>query len=165
MNENGKTSIMFVCLGNICRSPMAQAVFEHVVKQRHLEEHFDRIESAGTGGYHVGDEPDDRTVAKCRQKAWLVPVRHDLPQVIERRHFDEFDYILGMDDNNVRNLKSMQPKNSKAKVQLFGEFGDGRIIDDPYYGGKSGFEKTYQQVAAYTDGLLDHLGFAEDAKV
>jgi len=153
-----RISVMFVCLGNICRSPMAQAVFQHLVKEKGLDAHFDKIESCGTGGYHVGEEPDDRTVAKCREKG--VPI-NSLAQVLETRDFHEFDYLLGMDENNVRNIKYAQPKDSKATVKLFGEYGDGKSIQDPYYGGKGDFKTTYKQVLSYSEGLLKELGLLD----
>lgn len=138
---------------------MAQAVFADMVKKRGFEEHFGRIEvggralsdtwnakpferrilvtyikSSGTGGYHIGSEPDDRTVAKCREKVSLsatagkgprrvpsclqgVPI-DSYAQVVESRHFDDFDYLIGMDAQNVRNLQRIKPKNCKAQSEL-----------------------------------------------
>lgn len=86
-----------------------------------------------------------------------------LAQVVEPRHFSEFDYLIGMDSNNVRNLQRMQPKGSDmhATIKLFGEYGDGKAIEDPYYGGKQGFETIYKQVLAYSEALLQSLGFAD----
>ena len=82
---------------------------------------------------------------------------NSLAQVVEAHHFEEFDYLIGMDANNVRNLKNVQPRGSRAVIKLFGEYGDGRAIEDPYYGGKQGFETTYKQVLAYSKALLDSL--------
>ncbi|CAD6583521.1 MAG: hypothetical protein CYPHOPRED_002383 [Cyphobasidiales sp. Tagirdzhanova-0007] len=174
----GKITVVFVCLGNICRSyvakpnlrgknverrhidrPMAQAVFQHLVKERSLEAHFDRIESAGTGAYHVGDEPDDRTIAKCHEKN--IPI-DSVAQAIQPRHFD-FDFLICMDKDNLRDSKAIKPQGSKAQIKLFGEYGDGRSIQDPYYGGRGGFEATYQQVKAYSEGFLNSLRLGETA--
>lgn len=84
-----------------------------------------------------------------------------MAQVVEKQHFDEFDYLIGMDSNNVRNLQRIQPKGSHARIKLFGEYGDGKAIEDPYYGGKQGFETTYNQVLAYSEALLGSLGFGK----
>lgn len=157
---------------------MAGAVFAQLVRDRGLSDHFDRIESAGTADYHIGEEPDERTVAECKRRG--VPVTSIAQQAVEQ-HFREFDYILAMvrfislvhyltyradavqDKNNLANLQRIQPKGSKAKLQLFGDYGDGKPIADPYYGPKNGFQTTYTQCVAYSEGLLAHLGF-EDAK-
>ncbi|PWN18471.1 putative LTP1-protein-tyrosine-phosphatase [Microstroma glucosiphilum] len=138
-----KTSVLFCCLGNICRSPMAEAVFHHIVTESGLGAHFDKIDSCGTGAYHVGEEPDERTVAVLSKKKIAC---NSLARAVSKDDFHRFDYIFGMDTNNVRNLKSMQPKGSKAQVYIFGEFEDKKAINDPYYGiGGSGFESTYEQ--------------------
>ncbi|KAM0754944.1 LMWPc-domain-containing protein [Meredithblackwellia eburnea MCA 4105] len=152
-------SVLFVCLGNICRSPLAEAVFAHMVKERKLEGKITRIDSAGTGGYHIGEEPDDRSVAICRKHG--VPINSTCRQ-LETVDFHEFDVIVGMDNQNMSNMERVRPKGSKAKVALFGSYGDGKVIQDPYYGGASGFEKTYQQCVAYSEGLLADLGFPND---
>ena len=96
----------------------------------------------------------------------LIPSPQNVPitslaQVVEPAHFREFDYLIGMDENNVRTLRRMAPKGSTAQIRLFGEFGDGRPIEDPYYGGKKGFETTYEQVLEYSEGLLKELGLTE----
>jgi low molecular weight phosphotyrosine protein phosphatase len=82
---------------------------------------------------------------------------------VEPHHFDDFDYLIGMDSNNVRNLKSIQPRGSRAQIKLFGEYGDGKAIEDPYYGGKQGFETTYKQVLAYSEALLESLNLDKSA--
>ncbi|KAJ3031601.1 UNVERIFIED_CONTAM: hypothetical protein HDU68_002204 [Siphonaria sp. JEL0065] len=136
---------------------MAEAVFRAQVKELGLEDSFTKIDSAGTAGYHVGDAPDSRSVATC--KAHGVPVNHR-GQKVKPSDFTTFDYILCMDDSNLSNLKSMQPKGNKAVVKLFGEFdpqGE-RIIEDPYYGGDEGFEHNYQQVVRASRGFIKALG-------
>ncbi|TPX63932.1 acid phosphatase [Spizellomyces sp. 'palustris'] len=151
-----KPSVLFVCLGNICRSPMAEAVFKHVVKERGLEERLGAINSAGTAGYHVGEKPDPRSTATCVSHG--VPVHH-FAQQVSKNHFRDFDWILCMDESNLADLKRKQPPGSTSKVQLFGEFdpkGD-KIIKDPYYGGIDGFEYNYRQVVRCSEGFLKHL--------
>ncbi|RKO83157.1 phosphotyrosine protein phosphatase I superfamily [Blyttiomyces helicus] len=156
MTSTEKTSVLFVCLGNICRSPMAEAVFRHVVTSRGLSDRF-VIDSAGTAGYHVGDSPDPRSVATCRKNG--VPVSHS-GQKVNKEDFSRFDYILCMDESNLADLKRLQPTRTKAKVSLFGDFdpkGD-RIIKDPYYGGQDGFDRNYAQVVRCSEGFLKSLG-------
>ncbi|KNZ47850.1 protein-tyrosine phosphatase [Puccinia sorghi] len=127
-SSENKTSVLFVCLGNICRSPMAEAVFRHLVTLNGLQDRFGSIASAGTAGYHVGDHPDPRTVSVCRKHGVTADSR---AQQVVPDDFSTFDYILAMDASNLRNLHHLQPPNSKAQVKLFGEFGDGAILQDP----------------------------------
>ncbi|OAV87105.1 hypothetical protein PTTG_29573 [Puccinia triticina 1-1 BBBD Race 1] len=109
-----KVSVLFVCLGNICRSPMAEAVFAHLVALNGLQHRFETIASAGTAAYHVDEEPDPRTVAVCKRHN--VPV-NSVAQQVQLSDFDTFDYILAMDTSNLRNLREMQPPQSKAQGQ------------------------------------------------
>ncbi|KAJ1980513.1 Low molecular weight phosphotyrosine protein phosphatase [Dimargaris xerosporica] len=151
-----KASVLFVCLGNICRSPMAEAVFAHMVKENNLADKF-TIDSAGTAGYHVGDTPDERSVKTC--VAHGINVNHLARQVCNA-DFDKFDYILCMDHSNLSDLQRMQPKRSKVVVKIFGEYdaqGD-RVIADPYYGGSVGFEYNFQQLIRCSTGFLKELG-------
>ncbi|KAG0662273.1 hypothetical protein C6P46_003459 [Rhodotorula mucilaginosa] len=146
-------SVLFVCLGNICRSPLAEAVFADICKKRGLDIQAD---SAGTAGYHVGEEPDERSTAVCKKHG--VPINSTCRQ-LAKSDFTRFDYIIGMDSMNMRNIEKAKPANSTAKIALFGSFGDGKVIDDPYYGGPNGFEKTYQQCVQYSEGLLKEMGY------
>ncbi|KAJ1564220.1 hypothetical protein HK096_009062, partial [Nowakowskiella sp. JEL0078] len=132
MSGEQKIGVMFVCLGNICRSPMAEAVFRQTVLERGIQSHFN-IDSSGTAGYHVGDFPDPRTVSTCRSHG--VPVSHNA-QKLNRSHFEEFEWILTMDQSNLEEAKRAKPNSSKANIKLFGDFdplGE-TIISDPYYG-------------------------------
>lgn len=150
-----KLSVAFVCLGNICRSPMAEAVFKHVVKEKKLEDRFEDINSYGTGGWHTGENPDPRSVSTCISHN--VPVNHKAQQ-IRASHFDKYDYIVCMDESNLRNLKRLQPKDSKAKVSLFGDWNYSgkykKIVDDPYYGGNDGFEYNFKQISYFSEQFL-----------
>ncbi|QLG70275.1 hypothetical protein HG535_0A02130 [Zygotorulaspora mrakii] len=153
--EQHPISVAFVCLGNICRSPMAEAVFQNVVRQKNLEDRFHVIDSFGTGGWHCGENPDSRSAATC--KFHNVPINHKAQQ-IKGNHFDKFDYIICMDESNLRNLKRLQPKGSKAKLFLFGNWNtDGKfnkIVDDPYYGGNEGFEYNFKQISYFSEEFL-----------
>jgi protein-tyrosine phosphatase len=149
--------VLFVCTGNICRSPTADGVFRHIVKKAGLA---DRIscESAGTHGYHVGEAPDPRSqhAAGCRG--------YDLSALrarrVERRDFEEFDYLLAMDEGHLQLLARQCPPQHAHKLKLFMEFGADpmlREVPDPYYGGAPGFERVLDLVEQASQGLLDHL--------
>ncbi|KAI9136921.1 phosphotyrosine protein phosphatase I superfamily [Paraphysoderma sedebokerense] len=150
-----KIKVLFVCLGNICRSPMCEAVFKHIVKKQGLESRFE-VDSAGTSAYHIGNPPDSRSADTCRKHG--VEISHSARQVTSG-DFTYYDYILCMDKNNLADLKSIRPKNSKAVLKLFGEYdpmGE-LIIADPYYGASSGFEHNYQQSIRCSESFLTSL--------
>jgi low molecular weight phosphotyrosine protein phosphatase len=134
---------------------MAEAVFADIVYKQKLNEHIIKIDSFGTSNYHVGDKSDSRTIQTCKNHN--VPINHR-GQQIKPKHFDEFDYILCMDDSNLYNLQKIQPNNCTAKVAMFGEWKTDpkfdKIIDDPYYGGSNGFEMCYQQCIHFTQEFL-----------
>ncbi|KAF8420792.1 phosphotyrosine protein phosphatase I superfamily, partial [Tirmania nivea] len=146
-------SVLFVCLGNICRSPMAEAAFRHTAQESGYAGSFTRIDSCGTAGYHVGSRPDSRTVATLKNNG--IDTDHRARQVT-RTDFDEFDYILAMDTANLHDLRRKAPPGSKAKVMLFGDFGKtkGEEVADPYYGGTSGFETNFKQIIGFSKGFL-----------
>ncbi|ODV96360.1 hypothetical protein PACTADRAFT_49720 [Pachysolen tannophilus NRRL Y-2460] len=152
---DGKISVAFVCLGNICRSPMAEAVFTSIVKDLGKSHYFKRIDSFGTGAYHTGEDPDHRSVATCKRHG--VPVCHKAQQ-IKPKHFHEFEYIIAMDSSNKANLLRIKPQGSKAIVKMFGEWRTdssyGEIVEDPYYGGSSGFERNYNQICHFSNEFL-----------
>ncbi|CCD22662.1 tyrosine protein phosphatase LTP1 NDAI_0A05070 [Naumovozyma dairenensis CBS 421] len=158
MTIEKKISVAFVCLGNICRSPMAEAVFSHIVKQAHLEDKFEKIESFGTARYHIGEEPDSRSSATCRKHG--VPVNHRAQQ-IKSGHFKKFNYIICMDESNFQDLQRIKPKDSPKEfgnIYLFGHWNTNgkfnKIVDDPYYGGVDGFEYNFKQVSYFSEEFL-----------
>ncbi|KAG5875414.1 hypothetical protein JTB14_030940 [Gonioctena quinquepunctata] len=147
---------LFVCLGNICRSPIADAVFQHLVTERGIAAQW-TVDSAGIGGWHVGNLPDSR--ARKILKNHNVEYNGRARQ-IEPNDFHKFDYIFGMDENNIEDLKERAPAKCKANILLLGDFdpqGD-RIIRDPYYDqGTEGFETCYQQCVRSCTAFLDQL--------
>lgn len=154
---SSRTSVLFVCLGNICRSPLAEGVFRHLVAESGLEDKFD-IESAGTGAWHVGERPDAR--------AEMVATQHGVTLLSRARQITEddlrrFDYIIAMDRENLRNIERMADSiGSEAEILLLREFdmeGAGDEVPDPYYGGASGFENVYEMVVRSCRALLDRL--------
>ena len=157
-----KISVAFCCLGNYCRSPMAEAVFDHIVTQANLRQHFDLIDSCGTAGYHEGETPDQRTTAVLKKHGIKSTC---LGRAVRQDDYYTFDYIFGMDGNNVKHLKEMAPRDGTAQILLFGQFDDKKPIYDPYYGiGGSGFDSTYEQCVRYSKVSLGMLRKSEGAE-
>jgi protein-tyrosine phosphatase len=149
--------VLFVCMGNICRSPTAEGVFKRVVEKAGLT---DRIisDSAGTGDYHIGEAPDPRAQSAALGRGYdLSPL---CARQVNPRDFSEFDYVLAMDETNLRQLKRLCPPEHAGKVKLFMEFAGeetAREVPDPYYGGAQGFERVLDMVEQASKGLLEHL--------
>ena len=145
MAEQVTKSVLFVCLGNICQSPIAEAVFRKLVTDQNISDNW-RIDSAATSTYELGNPPDYRGQA-CMKKHG-IPMSHVARQVT-KEDFATFDYILCMDESNLRdmNRKSNQVKNCRAKIKLLGNYDPQKqlIIEDPYYGDNADFEAVYQQ--------------------
>jgi protein-tyrosine phosphatase len=155
--DSPRTSVLFVCLGNICRSPLAEGVFQHLVSEAGLDERFE-IDSAGTGSWHVGEAPDARASLVASQHG--VELRSRARQITEDDLL-HFDWVIAMDRENLRNIERMAgATGSEAKIHLLREFdtsGDGDEVPDPYYGGASGFENVYEMVHRSCQVLLDRL--------
>ncbi|XP_070564911.1 low molecular weight phosphotyrosine protein phosphatase-like isoform X2 [Ptychodera flava] len=150
-----KKSVLFVCLGNICRSPTAEAVFTHIISEKGLSDEW-IIDSCGTADYHIGSPPDDRAV-ECLKKH-NVPVNHACRQ-ITRDDFTKFQYIFGMDESNLRNINAVKPNESTANIMLLGSYDPKghKIIQDPYYGGVAGFEVVFEQVTRCCEEFLKEV--------
>lgn len=150
-------SVLFVCLGNICRSPTAEGVFRHLLEAEAPQLQIE-VDSAGTADYHIGDPPDLRSQrAALRRGIDLSGLRG---RQVKRDDFTRFDLILGMDRGNLRELKAMRPETARARVQLFLEYAahPGRLeVPDPYYGNAAAFEEVLDLCTAASRGLLAAL--------
>ncbi len=149
------TRVLFVCMGNICRSPMAEGVFRHLVRQAGLDEVV-RVASAGTHAFHLGEAPDRRAQAAASRRGYEIA---DLRATrVREKDFDEFDLVLAMDWDNLSALQQMAPKTSHHKLQLLMRFAtehETATIPDPYYGNAQGFEQTLDYIEDACNGLLE----------
>jgi len=151
--------LLFVCMGNICRSPTAEGVMRGLLREQGLEDAVE-VDSAGTGDWHAGAPPDARATAAARSRGVTLD---GAARVVARSDFDDFDLILAADRGNLRELRAAAPPGSRAELRMLREFdpaSDGaRDLDvpDPYYGGDDGFERVLDLVEAACRGLLDAL--------
>jgi protein-tyrosine phosphatase len=149
--------ILFVCLGNICRSPTAEVVFRDVAL-REAPDLALQVDSAGTAAYHIGQAPDPRTRAAALRRGYdLSPLR---ARVVEPPDFEHFDLILAMDRENLSDLQRRAPQSARARVRLFLEFAPElgtTDVPDPYYGGSNGFEEVLDLVETASRGLLRYV--------
>ena len=162
-SQSRSISVLFVCLGNICRSPMAEAVFHSLTKSHPGTL---KIDSAGTGAYHAGDAPDSRTMDTLR--ANNINDYDHAARKVQSTDFTAFDYILAMDGDNLSDLRSLKNRLIKkdpasesqmAKLMLFGDFGGqkGEQVGDPYYGARNGFSIAYDQMVRFSEGFIDQI--------
>jgi protein-tyrosine phosphatase len=149
-------AIMFVCLGNICRSPAAQSVMQSLVQSRGLAERFS-IDSAGTASYHIGRKPDSRMILAGTKRNLKL---ESLAKAIEKDHAAQRDLIVAMDRDNLRNILSISKLEASPHIRLLSDYLDGswpRDVPDPYYGGEAGFEYVLDMLFAACPKILDEL--------
>lgn len=150
-------SVLFVCLGNICRSPTAEGVFCHRLQQAGFADRV-RVDSAGTGAWHVGKAPDERARHAAGSRGYdLSRLR---ARQVRAQDFEDFDLILAMDQSNLHDLQSLCPEEYQHKIRLLLDYADGvaeREVPDPYYGDGDGFQRVLDLVENASDGLLSAL--------
>lgn len=150
-------NVLFVCMGNICRSPTAEAVFTHLVEQANLLEHI-HIDSAGTHGYHVGQAPDRRTIKAGENRG--LKLQHLRARQVHLNDFNLFDYIIAMDENNYEHLIALAKEQHHEKITLLLSHVDkldDTTVPDPYYGGEQGFEQVIDLVFQGSEALLNKI--------
>lgn len=155
MNEQKEPlSVLMVCLGNICRSPLAEAALRAAAEREGVALHVD---SAGTGDWHVGHPPDPRAQEVARRMG-NIDIGCLRARQVTRGDFDRFDHVIALDTANLRDLRALQPAGSKAQLSLLLDHlpgHEGQSVVDPYYGEDAGFETVWRQVEAAAEGLLE----------
>lgn len=157
MNSTRKIKVLFVCMGNICRSPTAEGVFSKRIQEEGLHDLVE-IDSAGTHAYHVGEPPDSRAQKSASQRG--VSLQHIQARRAVENDFYEFDYVLAMDRDNLKGLEAIYPYGAKGKPHLFLSYAPNLEFDevpDPYYGGPTGFERVLDMVEEATEGLIQDI--------
>ncbi|HET9948424.1 MAG TPA: low molecular weight protein-tyrosine-phosphatase [Longimicrobiales bacterium] len=151
-----RVSVLFVCLGNICRSPLAEGVFLKLLDEAGLQDRFE-VDSAGTGSWHVGERPDTRAQAVARRHGVELPGR---ARQVDTADLEVYDWVVAMDRENLHALEHLRGSaRARARVVLLRDFdpeGEGDV-PDPYYGGEHGFERVFEIVSRSCRELLEHL--------
>ncbi|MHA7852914.1 low molecular weight protein-tyrosine-phosphatase [Marinobacter shengliensis] len=151
-----QVSVLFVCLGNICRSPTAEGVFRQLVTEQGMTEHL-HIDSCGTGNWHIGKSPDVRAMAAADRRG--VDISDLRARQIKAEDLDRFDYVLVMDRQNLADVRDIWHQNGGTEPRLFLEFGESgqAEVPDPYYGGEDGFERVLDLIHEASQGLLEDI--------
>ena len=150
-----KSSVLFVCLGNICRSPLAEAAFRREAERLGLDV---EIDSAGTGDWHIGYPPDPRAAAVAARNG--LDISHLKARLVTPDDFRRFDHIVALDSNNLRDLERLRPADGTAQLSLLLDHAEGRrgqAVADPYYGDESHFDAAWADVTAGAQGLARRI--------
>ncbi len=160
-NPGARVRVLMVCMGNICRSPTAEAVLRHRLEQAGLADQV-LVDSAGTHAYHVGCPPDDRSQEAGRRRGYSMEGLR--ARKVAPLDFERFDLLLAMDWDNLALLEERCPEDQRRKLRRLAEFipnghalAGAAVVPDPYYGGRDGFEHVLDLIEAASDGLLAHL--------
>lgn len=156
MTASPKIAVLFICLGNICRSPLAEGIFRQTVMRAGKAEQF-QIDSAATGSWHIGNPPDERAIETADYHN--IDIGGQRCRRIDKDDFHRFDFIICMDRSNIANVEALRPAGSKAKIELFLQFALGRNqpVPDPYLDMNSSFEEVFQLIENASLGLLTRL--------
>jgi len=156
MSSDKPIGVLFICMGNICRSPTAEGVFRHVVAEAGLADAI-RVDSAGTHAYHVGEAPDRRSQAAAARRGYVLDAIR--ARRVETADFAAFDHVLAMDKLNLVHLETIVPDEYRSRLGLFLPYARdiGEEVPDPYYGGAAGFERVLDLVEEASRALLEAL--------
>jgi protein-tyrosine-phosphatase len=146
-------NILFVCLGNICRSPLAEGVFKYLIKENEW-----MVDSAGTSAHHIGEQPDSRSIQVA--KTYGIHISNQTSRQIIKTDFYTFNYIFAMDKSNLTHLKSMKPSDARSTIILlrsFDNINNNSDVPDPYYGGENGFKECFKMIERSCQNFLNNV--------